>query len=60
MGCRGMNMNEIATIPYYVHEGIVTRMERCNRRLAFGLVVVAVALVAENIAMMTQDDDEDA
>lgn len=39
---------ETATIPYFVHEGEMTRMERTNKRLWIALLVIFVALIATN------------
>lgn len=56
---RGMNMNEVATIPYFAHEGIVTRMERSNRRLLGILAVAVTALVIETALIITEHNDEE-
>lgn len=37
-----------ATIPYFAHEGEMTRMERINRRLWILVLVFALALIGTN------------
>lgn len=37
-------------ISYYVHEGMMTRMERTNRRLWILCIVIFLAFVASNAA----------
>lgn len=47
------NTNEsrdYATIPYYVHEGEVARLERTNKRLWIAVIVIFVAFVLANLA----------
>ena len=39
-------------IPYIVHEGAVSRMERVNKRLIAIIVLLIVLLVSSNIAWM--------
>ena len=41
---------ETASIPYFVHEGEMTRMERTNKRLWIALLVIFAALIATNAA----------
>jgi len=49
-----MNENEtnvveqIATIPFYVHEGEINRLERINKRFFVLLIIVFLALVGTN------------
>lgn len=50
-------MDNVAMIPYYAHEGIVTRLERCNRRLLGALAVAVTVIVIESI-MLAQDEEE--
>ena len=39
---------EQQTIPYYAHEGVVTRMERMNRRLWILCIVLVLLLAGTN------------
>lgn len=52
-------MNEVATIPYFAHEGIVARMERSNRRLLGILAVAVTALVIETALIINKHNDEE-
>lgn len=64
-------MNE-KDVPYVVHEGIVTRLERTNKRLWILCIILIVSLIGSNIAWIyyesqwqydeivtTQDVDQD-
>lgn len=42
-------MNE-KDVPYVVHEGIVTRLERTNKRLWILCIILIVSLIGSNIA----------
>lgn len=42
-------------IPYIVHEGAVSRMERVNKRLIAIIVLLIVLLVSSNIAWMVYE-----
>lgn len=42
-------------VPYFVHEGAVTRMENCNRRLLMALVVALLALFLNNIVWLVYE-----
>lgn len=45
----GLNeQQKTASLPYYVHEGEMTRMERVNRRWFIAFLVVLVMLFATN------------
>jgi len=41
-------MNEPVMIPYFAHEGEMTRMERVNKRLWVLIIVLIVALLGTN------------
>lgn len=58
MGCVGGSM-DIVTIPYFVHEGVVTRMERTNKRLLGVLAVAIAALIIESAILINEHDEED-
>ncbi len=47
------------TIPYFAHEGIVTRLERCNRRLAGALAIAVAAIVIESVLIINEHSYED-
>ena len=42
-------------IPYIVHEGAISRMERVNKRLIAIIVLLIVLLVSSNIAWMVYE-----
>ena len=50
-----MNENDKASVPYYIHEGMMTRMERNNRRLLIALIVSVVVLLANNISWLVYE-----
>lgn len=37
-------------VPYVVHEGIVTRLERINKRLWILCIILIISLIGSNIA----------
>lgn len=39
-------MDEKAQVPYFVHEGVVEHMNRCNRRMLIALLTVCATFVA--------------
>lgn len=39
---------EINSVPYVVHEGILSRMERSNKRMLIALILAVVLLFASN------------
>ena len=43
-----MNENEIKDVPYFIHEGVMARMERTNRRLWILCILMFLALVITN------------
>ena len=45
-------MDETAMIPYFVHEGDMTRMERNNKRLWIVILVLIVALIGSNVGWL--------
>ena len=45
----GLKM-ENKDVPYVVHEGIVTRLERTNKRLWILCIILIVSLIGSNIA----------
>lgn len=52
--------NTNATVPYFVHEGALNRMERVNRRLWIAVLVLVLALIGTNagwIAYESQFED---
>lgn len=44
--------NDTAMIPYFVHEGDMTRMERNNKRLWIVILVLIVALIGSNVGWL--------
>jgi flagellar basal body-associated protein FliL len=41
-------MGDSVTIPYFAHEGEMTRMERANKRLWVIIIILIVALIGTN------------
>ena len=39
---------EVASIPYFAHEGEMSRMERANKRLWIIVIILIVALIGTN------------
>lgn len=46
---------EEKSIPYFVHEGMVVRMERMNQRLWIICIILILALIASNLAWFFYD-----
>lgn len=46
------NMNDMAMIPYFAHEGIIDRFDRVNRRLLIALIVAIALIVLSNAAWL--------
>lgn len=43
-----MENKETAMIPYYVHEGEISRLERLNKRLWILILVIFISLIGTN------------
>lgn len=43
---------DTVTIPYFVHEGVVDRADRVNKRLVVALVIAIVLLFVTNMAWL--------
>ena len=54
---KDMDDKEKATIPYFVHEGEMARMDRNNKRLLTALVVSVIALLINNISWLVYTKD---
>ena len=39
-------------VPYFIHEGTVTRLAQCNKRLLIALVVSVIVLFLNNIVWL--------
>lgn len=53
-------MDESVMIPYFAHEGEMSRMERANKRLWIVVLVLIVALIGSNIGwLMYESQFED-
>lgn len=50
-----MNEQEVAMIPYFAHEGEMSRMERANKRLWIVILVLIVCLVGSNIGWLVYE-----
>ena len=42
--------NEMVTIPYFVHEGDMARLERSNKRMFILVILLIMALIGSNFA----------
>lgn len=42
-------------VPYFIHEGILTRMADCNKKLLIALIVAVIALVVNNIVWVVYE-----
>lgn len=47
------NKNE--PVSYFVHEGIITRLAECNKRLLIALVVAVVAMLLNNVVWIVYE-----
>lgn len=47
-----MNEQEVAMIPYFAHEGEMSRMERANKRLWIVILVLIVCLIGSNVGWL--------
>lgn len=50
-----MQKNEIATIPYFAHEGIIAKLERANKRLFILVLVLIISLVCSNVGWIVYE-----
>ena len=51
-----MSNKEMVQIPFYAHEGEVTRLERINKRLWIAVLVVFAAFVLSNLAWIIYEN----
>lgn len=47
--------NSIEPVPYFIHEGIVTRMAECNKKLLIALIVAVLTLFLNNIVWIVYE-----
>ena len=47
-----------APVPYFIHEGVLDRMVRNNKRLLIALVVAVIALVVNNCAWLVYENTQ--
>ena len=40
---------EIEPVPYFIHEGVVSRLSECNKKLLIALIVAVSAMFLNNI-----------
>ncbi len=45
-------MDDPVMIPYYAHEGEMSRMERTNKRLWIVVIILIVALIGTNVGWL--------
>lgn len=45
----------IEPVPYFIHEGVMARMDACNKKLLIALIVAVVALVVNNIVWVVYE-----
>ena len=60
MSAESKNTGENKAVPFYIYEAALARMERVNKRLAVGLVLTVLALLASWIGFFwyeTQFED---
>jgi len=50
------NGENAVMIPYYVHEGEMNRLERANKRLIIGLIIVFLAFVGTNLGWIIYEN----
>ena len=50
------NEHDVAQVPFFVHEGEVTRLERINKRLWIAVLVVFAAFVLSNLAWIIYEN----
>ena len=44
------NKSNVEPVPYFIHEGTVSRLAECNKKLLIALIVAVVALFLNNVA----------
>lgn len=49
------NKKTVEPIPYFIHEGDMVRLEKCNSRLLIALVVAVITLLLNNVAWMVYE-----
>lgn len=42
-------------VPYFIHEGVVSRMAECNKRLLIALVIAVVAMLLNNLVWIVYE-----
>ncbi len=42
-------------VPFFIHEGVITRLIECNKRLLIALIVAVVALLINNIVWVVYE-----
>lgn len=42
----------VEPVPYFIHEGVVSRMAECNKKLLVALIVAVTALFLNNIVWL--------
>ena len=42
-------------VPYFIHEGVVTRMAECNKKLLIALIVAVIAMLLNNVAWIVYE-----
>lgn len=50
------NVKDVAQIPFYAHEGEVTRLEKINKRLWIAVLVIFAAFVVSNLAWIIYEN----
>lgn len=49
------NDKNIEPVPYFIHEGIMSRLAECNKKLLIALIVAVVALLINNIVWVVYE-----
>ena len=48
-------IDQVEPVPYFIHEGSMSRMAECNKRLLVALIVAVIALVVNNIVWVVYE-----
>jgi len=49
------NNKNVDPVPYFIHEGVVSRMAECNKKLLVALIVAVLALFLNNIVWIVYE-----
>lgn len=46
------NNKNVDPVPYFIHEGIISRMADCNKKLLIALIVSVIVLLLNNVVWL--------